>query len=74
MTQGTTKVRGTIRWFSNEGDHGFVRPDDGGQNIHVRREHTVGDGVESLKKGDRVTYDTAENARGLWARNVSRAH
>ena len=70
-------ARGTIRWFSNESDHGFARPDDGGQDIHVRREHTVEDGgeslKESLKKGDRVTYDTAEDGKGLWARNVSRA-
>jgi cold shock CspA family protein len=57
----------------NESDHGFVRPDGGGRDIHVRREHTVGDGPESLEKGDRVTYDTAEGTRSLWARNVSRA-
>jgi cold shock CspA family protein len=66
-------ARGTIRWFSNESDHGFARPDDVGQDIHVCREHTVGDGAESLKKGDRVTYDTAEDGKGLWARSVSRA-
>jgi cold shock CspA family protein len=66
-------ARGTIRWFSNESDHGFARPDDVDQDIHVRREHTVGDGAESLKKGDRVTYDTAEDGKGLWARSVSRA-
>jgi cold shock CspA family protein len=33
----------------------------------------VGDGAESLKKGDRVTYDAAEDGKGLCARNVSRA-
>jgi cold shock CspA family protein len=66
-------TRGTIRWFSNESDHGFARPDDGGQDIHVRRQHNVGGGAEPLKKGDRVTYDMAEDGKGLWARNVSRA-
>ena len=73
MVQGTTKAQGVIRWFSNESDYGFVRPDDGGQDIHVRRQHTLGDGAESLKKGDRVTYDTADGKRNLWAKNVSRA-
>ena len=73
MTRETIKAQGMIRWFSNESDHGFVRPDDGGQDIHVRRKHTMGDGAESFKKGDRVTYDTAEDVRSLWARNVSRA-
>jgi cold shock protein len=72
MTRGASKARGTVRWFSNEGDHGFVCPDDGGQDIHVRREHIVGDGAELLEKGDRVTYDMSEDAKGLWARHVSR--
>ncbi len=67
MTREKIKARGTIRWFSNESDQGFVRLDDGG------REHAVGDGAASLRKGDRVTYDTAEGVRSLWARNVSRA-
>jgi CspA family cold shock protein len=72
MTQGASKARGTVKWFSNEGDHGFVCPDDEGQDIHVRREHIVGDGAELLEKGDRVTYDMSEDAKGLWARNVTR--
>jgi cold shock CspA family protein len=65
MVQGTTKAQGVIRWFSNESDYGFVRPDDGGQDIHVCRQHTLSDGAESLKKGDRVTYDTADGKRNL---------
>jgi CspA family cold shock protein len=73
MIQGPSKAQGTVRWFSNEADHGFVCPDEGGQDIHVRRERTVGDGAESFKKGDRVTYNMAEGAKSLWARNVSKA-
>jgi uncharacterized membrane protein YqaE (UPF0057 family)/cold shock CspA family protein len=61
---------GTVKWFSNESDHGFVCADDGGQDVHVRREHRVGDGAESLEKGDRVTYEMSQDARGLWATNV----
>ena len=72
MTQEASKARGMVRWFSNEGDHGFVCPEDGGQDVHVRREHIVGDGTELLAKGDRVNYDVFEDAGGLWARNVSK--
>jgi CspA family cold shock protein len=63
-------AQGTVKWFNNESDYGFVRPDDGGQNVHVRREHVLGDGTESLEKGDRVTYDPSQDAKGLWATNV----
>jgi cold shock CspA family protein len=63
-------TRGTIRWFSNESDHGFVRPDGGGQDIHVRRERCVDGVAESLNKGDRVIYVMPEGASSLWATNV----
>jgi cold shock protein len=65
-------AQGTVKWFSNESDHGFVCPDDGGQDVHVRREHVVGDEGESLEKGDRVTYEMSQDARGLWATKVSK--
>jgi CspA family cold shock protein len=61
-----------VKWFSDDSDYGFVRPDDGGQDVHVRREHVVGDGAESLEKGDRVTYDMSQGAKGSWATNVSK--
>ena len=64
--------RGTVWWFSNEGDHGYVSPDDGGQELHVRREYVVGDGAEFLRKGDMVTYEIAQGAMGFWATNVSK--
>ena len=65
-------AQGTIKWFSNESDYGFVCPDDGGPNVYVRRGHMVGDRAETLEKGDRVTYDMPQDVNGLWATNVSR--
>jgi cold shock protein len=65
-------AQGTVKWFNNESDYGFVRPDDGGQNVHVRRAHVVGDGAESFEKGDRVSYDMSQDGKGLWATNVSK--
>ena len=38
----------------------------------MRRGHTVGEKVESLEKGDRVTYDIPQDASGLWATSVSK--
>jgi cold shock protein len=72
MTQATIKAQGTVKWFSNESDHGFICADDGGQDVHVRRMHVVDDEGESLEKGDRVTYDMSPDARGLWGTNVSK--
>jgi CspA family cold shock protein len=65
-------AEGVIKWFSNESDYGYVCPDDGGQDIHVRRRHMVGNELESLEKGDRVTYEMPQEGKSLWARNVSK--
>ena len=66
--------KGVVKWLSNESDYGYVCPDDGGQDIHVRRRRrTVGDELESLEKGDRVTYEMPQGGSGLWARSVSKA-
>jgi len=65
-------AQGTVKWFSNESDYGYMYPDDGGQDIHVRRRHILGDELESLEKGYRVTYEMPQNGRGLWATGVSK--
>ncbi len=64
--------QGVLKWFSNECDYGFVCPDDGGQDIHVRRKRMVGEESESLEKGERVTYEMPQDGRGLWVMNVSK--
>jgi CspA family cold shock protein len=65
-------AQGAVKWFSNESGYGFIHPDDGGQNLLVRRGYMVGGEFESPKKGDRVTYDVTQGAKGLWAMNVSK--
>jgi CspA family cold shock protein len=65
-------AQGTVKWFSNESDYGYVCPDDGGQDIHVRRRHMPDDALECLEKGDRVAYEMPQDGRGLWATGVSK--
>ena len=70
--EGFSIAKGVIKWFSKESDYGYVCPDDGSQDIHVRRRRVSGDEVESFEKGDRVTYEMPQDGSGLWAMEVSK--
>jgi CspA family cold shock protein len=66
-------LRGTIKWFSEESGCGFIRPDEGGENVLVRRMLRVGSGFESLEKGAKVGYEVSQHGYGTsWATKVSK--
>jgi CspA family cold shock protein len=65
-------AQGTVKWFSSEKGYGFIRPDDGGEDLFVHRSGIAGEGPESLDEGDKVTYEVAQGRKGLQAQNVSK--
>jgi CspA family cold shock protein len=66
-------TQGTIKWFSDESGYGFIRPDEGGENLFVRRlDVTASNAHEPLEKGDEVDYEKTQGGKGLQATNVSR--
>ncbi len=65
-------AQGTVKWFSSEKGYGFIRPDDGGEDLFVHRSGIAGEGSETLDEGDKVTYEVAQGRKGLQAQNVSK--
>ena len=52
---------------------GFIRPDEGGENVLVRQMLKADSGFESLKKGSKVAYEVSQHKYGtLWATKVSK--
>jgi cold shock protein len=65
-------VRGTvIKWFSQEKGYGFISPDEGEEEI-FHSTHYVGEGIRSLKEGERVSYETTGSARGVRKRKEAK--
>jgi CspA family cold shock protein len=64
--------RGTVKWFDGEKGYGFIRPDDGGEDIFVHHTGIAGHGFKSLDEGDEVTYEVTQGRKGLQAQNVSK--
>jgi cold shock protein len=65
--------QGTVKWFSQEKGYGFIRPDDGSEDVFVHHTGIAGEGFKTLEEGDKVTYEVTEGRKGLQAANVSKA-
>ena len=63
---------GTVKWFSDEKGYGFIRPDDGSEDVFVHHTGITGEGFKSLEEGDKVTYEVTQGRKGLQAENVTR--
>src|SRR5829696_2084545 len=69
MTQGT----GIVKWYNGDKGFGFIRPDDGSEDLFVHYTGIIGGGRRSLAEGDKVTYEAVQGRRGgMRAENVSK--
>lgn len=66
-------MEGSVKWFNNYKGFGFIRPDDGGDDIFVHYSEIVGEGFKTLKEGERVTYVLAQGDKGNYAQSVAKA-
>lgn len=64
---------GTVKWFNNAKGYGFVRPDEGGEDLFVHYSYIQMDGYKSLKSGQPVEYEIQPANKGFHAVNL-RAH
>lgn len=66
----TARVGGHVLWFSGEKGYGFIRPDDGGEDVFVRHSSIDATGFRTLREGERVTFDRGDDGRGPRALHV----
>ena len=54
---------GTVKWFNEEKGFGFIANDNGGEEVFVHFSAIQGNGVKSLREGQHVSYDTAQDPK-----------
>jgi CspA family cold shock protein len=51
------RIRGLVKWFSNQRGYGFVAPEQGGSDIFVHFSNVQMSGYKTLREGQKVEFE-----------------
>lgn len=61
---------GVVKWYNPAKRFGFIKPDNGGNDVFVHVTALEAAGLQVLDEGQRVEYDLAENKGKMSAVNL----
>lgn len=62
---------GTVKFFNMEKGFGFITPDEGGDDVFVHITAVKDAGLNDLKDGQRVNFETEPDRRGKGPKAVN---
>jgi CspA family cold shock protein len=65
-------MEGTVKWFNAAKGYGFVKPDNGDDDVFVHHTAIQGGGYRQLNEGERITFEIEEGPKGIQAKDVIR--
>jgi len=64
---------GTVKFFNSAKGFGFIATEGGGKDVFVHATAVEAAGMRTLNEGQRVSFDTQPDARGVKATNLKLA-
>jgi len=64
---------GTVKFFNTARGFGFIAPTDGGNDVFVHATALERAGIDSLREGDRVSYEVVSDRGKSAASNIQRS-
>lgn len=64
-------AQGTVKWFNNAKGFGFIRPEEGGEDIFAHYSTIQMEGYRTLKAGQDVNYELDAGPKGDHAASIT---
>ena len=55
---------GTVKWFNTQKGYGFIQPEEGGNDVFVHISAVQKAGLQTLKEGQTIEFETERGRNG----------
>ncbi len=70
VSRYTKMATGTVKWFNDTKGYGFIKQDDGGEDLFAHFSEIKADGFRSLTEGQKVDFEVTMGQKGKQASNI----
>ena len=61
---------GTVKWFNDAKGFGFIKPDNGGEDLFAHYSAIRSNGFKTLQENQRVSFEVTTGPKGKQASNI----
>ncbi|MNT24097.1 Cold shock-like protein CspD [compost metagenome] len=73
ISLGEYMASGIVKWFNDAKGFGFIKPDEGEEELFAHFSAIQMSGFKTLKEGQRVSFEVVQGPKGKQATNIQDA-